>query len=557
MRLLLCLLLLPTLAMAQPADSVVVTGRIKNLTVRLYRESPNVVVARTNVARGGSEQAFLAPLQPDGQFRVAVPVLYPLEEMTVQMAGASAGFLVAAGQVRIDIDADSLFVAAVPFRFGGVNAQVNQQHAQYQAFAYQQQKVKKTERERIISRASGGSPTEMYRQLQTAFTAPLALFSAQQTVFPLVQTWVRANAAYEAAALVFDRAAQEGPLLPRELVTQLLTGGGDTAGADLLTPARALTLARFGAYASARIAQQNAGANRGVKVRLLASLLAKYGRGLTAADQQRLAAMRETGSARTADLRYLSGLVERNPDTLNRLMLYENGMQTARPLFDSSAVDYLKAYTLTSVVGEATLNTIRFFGQYIRPQLGDTRIRQAFDEVVSTALRDTALVRQARTDYLAFEKKTGINYGSLGNGINVTTGTYQDGEDLLKNALDRQRGRAVYVVLWSPEEENGRYLARDAQRLLDVFGPRDFTLLYVALSNSDETLWLESIVRNRLRGEHIRFNTGQTAEVAMPLNLYEESPVRLFTPQGKLVKRSAALPDEFEKLVEQIRGTLR
>ncbi|MEZ0612210.1 hypothetical protein ACAW74_27115 [Fibrella sp. WM1] len=548
--------LLPFTSFAQ-TDSVIVSGQIKHLSARLYRQSPNVVIARTNMVRGGSEQAFLAPLQPDGRFRVAVPVIYPLEEMTLQLGGgdrsATVAFLATAGSLTVDADNDSLFVATVPFRFGGVNAQVNRQHAQYEAVVNARQKANKGERDRAIRRAmSATSLAQTYQQLVAIFLTPFEPFATQREVFPLVRDWIRTNAQYDAAAFVYDQAINAGQTVPSDLYKTMMA-----ASNTILTPARANAFNRLGAYAAGRISQE--GSNRAVRIQLLASLLSKYGRNLTADDQERLATMRETGAAKTAEVRYLSRLMERNPDTLNRLLLFEQSIQSARPKFDSATVDYLKAYLLTSAIPQATLQLVHFLGDYIRPQIGDPLVRQSFREVISQALADTAQVRLARTQYRAIEKRTGVNYGPVTDGIYVTTGTFRGGDELFKNAIDRNRGKAIYVVMWSPLQENGRQLARDAQRLLEAFDSRDLAILYLAMGDIDEDVWLESIVRNRLRGDHLRLSDTQSNALVGTLTLYDENPVRLITPQGRVYKRAALLPtpDDFPKLIDQINDVLK
>ncbi|WP_041257383.1 hypothetical protein [Fibrella aestuarina] len=555
-RLLYLLFLLPLTGFAQ-TDSVIVSGQIKHLSARLYRQSPNVVIARTNAVRGGSEQAFLAPLQPDGRFRVAIPIIYPLEEMTLQLGGgdrsATVAFLAAAGSLTVEAENDSLFVATVPFRFGGVNAQVNQQHAQYEAAVTARQKANKGERDRAIRRAQNAtSLAQTYQQLVAIFLTPYEPFAGGREVFPLVRDWVRTNAQYDAAAFVLDQLINSGQTLSTDLYKTMMTPSN-----AILTPARANAYSRLGAYAVARMSQETG--NRAVRIQLLASLLSKYGRNLTADDQERLAAMRETGAAKTAEVRYLSRLMERNPDTLNRLLVFEQSIQSARPKFDSTTIDYLKAYLLTSAIPQATLQLVHFLGDYIRPQIGSPLLRQSFTEVVNQALADTARVRQARTQYRVIEKRTGVNYGPITDGIYVTTGTFRGGDELFKNAVDRNRGKAIYVVMWSPTQENGRLLARDAQRLLDVFDSRDVTLLYLAMGDIDEDIWLESIVRNRLRGDHLRLSDAQSNALVGTLTLYDQNPVRLVTPQGKVYKRAALLPtpDDFPKLIDQINDVLK
>ncbi|HEY0109851.1 MAG TPA: hypothetical protein VGB67_09500, partial [Fibrella sp.] len=214
-------------------------------------------------------------------------------------------------------------------------------------------------------------------------------------------------------------------------------------------------------------------------------------------------------------------------------------------------------YAMNTAISESTLGIVQVLGQHIYPQIGNTYLKRSFSELVGQALRDTALVRKARADYQALARLPGVNSGFVSDGIYATIGANRDGAEILKKAIDQNRGRVIYVVLWGPGSEEGRRLARDAQRLRDVFTPRDFTLLYVSTNDNDEKLWLESIVRNKLRGEHIRLSETQTYAANSTLSLNDLSPVRIITPQGKLLRKNISLPDKFDQLVEQIQAQLR
>ena len=98
---------------------MIVTGRIRNLSARLYRESPTVLVSRNNILQASRELVRPAPLNVDGTFRVSLPLIYPQEEMYFNYGRISTAFLAAPGTLTIDLDADSLFTAAVPFPVWG------------------------------------------------------------------------------------------------------------------------------------------------------------------------------------------------------------------------------------------------------------------------------------------------------------------------------------------------------------------------------------------------------------------------------------------------------
>lgn len=532
-------------------DSVIISGQVQRLSARLYRQSPNVVVSRTNILRGGADQSFSAPLQTDGRFRVSVPIIYPLEEMAFQVGNATTAFLATAGSVTINIDTDSLYVAAVPFQFGGVNAQVNQQFAQYKAMEAEQLAGKAaTARQKAIQKALTRSLSDAFSTINALFISQLTNFSANHIVFPLVTTWVQANARYDAAAYVIDKATETSQRVSTALQTSLFASPD-----NLMTPARATALGRLGAYAATNIAQNPAQSGRSIKVRTIASLLATYGKDLTPDDREKLANFEKTNTAQQADMRYFTKLMERNANTISRVVSYENTIASARSLLDSAAIDFLKGHTLALAVPQLTLNIVQLLGQHIRPQIVDRYLRQSFDDLLALALRDTVRVRLARAAYLALDKKRAV--GPVADGIIVAAGAYDNGNDQVQKVLDRNRGRVVYTVLWSPENGPTVQLAQDIQRLNDVFGPRDLTILYVSTNNIDDELWLETIVRSRLRGEHLRLSESQTLQATSLLGLYDPSPARLYTTTGKLNKKEALLPDQFDKLVAQIRELLK
>ncbi len=551
MRLFLCLLFLPAALAFGQTDSVIVSGQVRRLSAKLYRQSPQVVVGRTLVFRANTVQNFPGLLQPDGRFRVAVPIIYLQEEMQFRVGNAQINFLASAGSLTVELDNDSLYVAAVPFRFGGVNAQVNQQFAQFKAFDAAQKTDEGTVK-RAIRRAVNGPIDDTYSTLYQVFTASLTQFSASQSVFPLVRDWVQTNARNDAAAYVFDKAVQEQRTLAASQFRPLLTGTD-----ALLTASRATALSRLGAYASWLVARQTA-ANRNVPVRTVAQLLTRYANGLTPDDRARLAVFGQTNAAKVSELRYLARLLERNTDTISRLLTYETALLAARPFFDTLSLDYLKGYSLASATQTGTLAQVGLFGNHITPQIGNTYLRRSAADLAGQALQDTALVRQAWATYLALEKKPGINSGFVSEGVYVYTGTNRPGAALLRHAVDENRGKVLYMVLWSATDEAGQQLAREAQPLRDVFGPRDLTTLYVSLGDdNDDKRWLETIVRNRLRGEHVRLSNEQANASDTYLNLENPLPVRLFGPQGKLYRKEPATPNEFSKLVSQIQELLR
>ena len=239
MRTLLCLCLLTSsLSFAQTVDSVIVTGRIKNLSARLYRESPTVLVSRNNILQASRELVRPAPLNVDGTFRVALPLIYPQEEMYFNYGRISTPFLAAPGTLSIDMDADSLFTAGVPFRFGGVNAQVNSQFARYKSF--EAALTNKTDNKKLSEQVGGQNNVDTYHTVLEAYQTPFRQFVRRQSTFPLVSRWIQSANRYNAAGFVYDKASFDNSRIPLSLNDSLRP-----ANDRLLTAARASAMNQF------------------------------------------------------------------------------------------------------------------------------------------------------------------------------------------------------------------------------------------------------------------------------------------------------------------------
>lgn len=543
-----CLFLFPLAGLFAQTDSVTISGRIDHLTPRLYRQSPTVLITSTNILQAGQELAHPAQLQVDGSFQITVPLIYPQEEMYFNFANISTAFLAAPGALRISIDADSLFIAEVPFRFGGVNAQVNQQYAAYKAF---EAKSKNKADNRKISQAIANlGDVAAFRRARLSLTEAFQEFSARTPPFPLLNRWVNASASYQAAIFLYEKATYLSQTLDATLAPQLRP-----AGDELLTTGRASAMDRFGSYAL-DIFNRNSQAGRsgGLPVKTLASLIDRNSRGLSLTDRQRLLAFEERNAARPQDLRYLNQLMLRNPDTLQRLIKYETTIRQAQALFDSAAVDYLKAYVLANDLPTLPLDLSGVLWNHVRPQISDQRLVRSLDEAYGREVKDSTAIRAARSQFGA--RDSSRTSTELATELFATRNKAIDGSQLLSRILTANRGRVVYFLTWTPNDEQGQRAAFEAQRLRDQFSNRDLTLLYVCGPNTDPTLWLEYIVKHQLRGEHLYLTDDQWMRGLNQLPAANYAPAYLFNRESKIQRKGAPLPDESSKLLEQIQKLL-
>lgn len=545
MRTLLLCLLTSSFSFAQPgrsvADSVIVTGRILNLSARLYRESPTVLVSRNNILRANQELVRPAPLNVDGTFRVALPLIYPQEEMYFNYGRISTAFLAAPGTLSIDIDADSLFTAAVPFRFGGVNAQVNSQFARYKAF--EAAFPNKSDNKRLSEQVGDRSEAETYRTVLVAYQTPLRQFAARQTLFPLVSRWIQSANRYNAAGFVYDKAMVEDAHLPASLNDSLRPPND-----RLLTAARTSAMNQFALYAAQRISAPGVGASgEGLTVRALSSLLLRYGRNLTETEQTRLRGYADNdNTAKASDLRFFQNLVKRSSDTIQRLAAYENLIRRSRAEFDDESAGYLTAYWLANTLPTLTLDFAKLLYSYARPQITDPRLAQSLGELYRLEVGDSTRVRAAvQTLQKSTDKLSNVE---ISPGVFVTREVSGDGSALFDQLVAANRGKVIYVLLTSASADGGRQAALDVQQLRNTYRSRDFALVYLPVLNADPTLWAEFATKNNLAGDHLLLTDAQLTDVARRLRPNGEVTATVINRAGKIVKRNAPLPDALEEL---------
>lgn len=527
-------------ATAQSTDSVVVSGRIRNLSARLYRESPTVFISRNNILQASRELVRPAPLNVDGTFRVALPLIYPQEEMYFNYGVISTAFLAAPGTVSIELNADSLFTAAVPFRFGGVNAQVNQQFAQYKAF--EAASPNKPDSKKLTDEVNGLGNDAAYRLVAKTYQAPFRAFAVREKPFPLLAQWVGSADRYNAASFVYDKATYEGEELAK-IPTDSLRPPNDL----LLTAARASAMDRFADYAMQQTAVpvfSNQGG--GLSVQALSAVLLRYGRNLTETERTRLEEYRDKNTAKTSDLRFFNDLVKRSNDTIQRVVNYEALVQRSRAKFDSMSTIYLTASLLANALPGLTLDIARLLYGYARPQITDPYLGQSLDELYRLEVKDSARIRTA----VQLLQKAGATTTNteVSPGVFVSRDATAGGRTLFDRVVAANRGKVLYVLMTDPNSDAGRQAAVDAQRLRDVYRSRDVALIYLPIIRDDARLWTELGARYQLSGEHLLVSEDQLGDLFTYLRPVEGIAAAVVSRTGKVVKRNAPLPGAFAEL---------
>ncbi|GAB3986400.1 hypothetical protein GCM10028807_03740 [Spirosoma daeguense] len=492
-------------------------------------------MSRTNILQANRELVRPASLNLDGTFRVALPLIYQQEEMLFNYGRISTAFLASPGTLTIELDADSLFTTSVPFRFGGVNAQVNQQFARFKAF--EASFPNKPDGKKLSSRVGGMGNEAAYKLVASAYRAPFQAFVAKEKPFPLLARWVNYSERYNAATFIYDKATYEN-----EELSDLPIDSLRPANDQILTLARATAMNRFANYVSQRVSSTvSSNRNSGLSVRVLSTLLERYGKNLTADERLRLSDYALKNSARASDLRFFEGLIKRSPDTLQRLVNYETLLERARQTYDAPAVDYMTAYWLASSLPGLSLNFAQLLYDYARPQVKDPVLIQSLDELYGLEVKDSARIRAA-TQTLQRAGNRGIAL-EISPGVFVTKNDLGSGSTLFDQVINSNRGKVIYVLM-VPNDEAGRQAAQDAQRLRDTYQARDFALIYVPMPDTNKQLWPELATRYNLSGDHLILTDSQLFNAVERMRPDGELSAMVINRTGKIVKRNAPLPSD-------------
>ncbi|PRY42967.1 hypothetical protein CLV58_10497 [Spirosoma oryzae] len=531
-------------------DSVVVSGRIRNLSARLYREAPTVLIGRNNILQASRELIKPAPLNVDGTFRVSIPLIYTQEELYFNYGRISTAFLAAPGTLTIDLNADSLFTVAVPFRFGGVNAQVNQQYARYKAF--EASYPDKPDAKKLSNDISGAVTNTSFVLLNQAFQKTFRAFAAKEKPYPLLARWIEADNRYAAASFLYDRLiVGEDQRQPTALSDSIsLTNG------IILTASRTQAMNRFATFANRQIVSKaSQQAQRGLAVNKLSGLILRYGKNLTDTEKARLQEFAETNAARNADLRFLTDLVRRNNEVIQSLVNYEFLIQESRKQYDDDRREYMTAFWLVNSFPILTLSQDKLLYGYARPQLINRQLGESLDELYRLEVKDSVVMTQA----IATLDKSGEATTELevASGVFVTRDKSgrTTGSALFDNVINANRGKVVYVLFTSNESEAGRQASLDAQRLRNTYDARDLTIVYLPMLTSDEQpVWVEAAARDKLVGDHLLLSSSQLDDIAGRLRYDDLPSATIINRTGKIIKRNAPLPadlDEARKAIDK------
>ncbi len=537
-------------ASAQP-DSVVITGRVLNLTAALYRQAPAITFTRNNILQPQSELTRQAPLQADGSFRVTMPLIYPQEEVYLDYGGkVYTTFLAAPGKLQLSFDADSMFKAKRLFYFSGVNAEANNKYMQYVMEEGRILKEDKRYGENFFTSFWNLDESQAFqaldRRAQLRLSA-LANLNRQGSVPPQLQQWVQTIVNEEKYSALFEYALVNGTKVNSSTLTGLsaLTEG-------TMTFQRVQWMMRVGDYAD-RLLEQNEyqfpTKSKSLRVEIMAELIKRYVQPLSAQEIERLDGMIRDGSATTDGLEFLNRLYGRNRRTLDLITSIEKKDRAYGAEFDASTTDLLDARWLVQQFHRLSLGQQEVLYPYIRQKTATPVVRNSLDELHALEVKDSTYIRLV-------EKRTDLN----ANPTEVLSGIWlaesaANGKDALNKVEELLKGKTVYVIKWNLLDDESRNEILYAPALRAKL-PTDVEFLYIHLPNTEvndnSALWKKFIVRNKVKGVHLYLNDDQVVQLLFRLNPLSYPSFGIMKPNGKYSSRNAPPPSQGQDAAQAI-----
>lgn len=511
-------------------DTLTVRGKIENLTVRLYRQAPEITVARVNILQANREIVRAAQLQPDGSFELKMPLVYPIEECYLTYANLVMPFLGEKGTVEISINGDSLTKSEVPIRFGGVYATTNNRHAHfYVAF----NKWLKANPEKPIKAATG---FHFWEKVTQERDRKIAFYRTSQTVKDtLLDKWVISSLNDAAKARFYSYLLQEKQKLALAISATEL----DTS--RFFTFAKADSYRQFTNYALATTPDLP---ESSLPVNTLARLILQYVPKISTVDSLKLVGYTQGETAKMRELKWLSSLFNKKEDTLRLIAAYELYTRKFGAAHSVKELDYLNAVFYAENTNNFTLKTMTLWYNHLRPGLKNPYYVRSLDELHHIANLDSALIRTTESK---MSNATLNNPLEVVSGVMLTHNTSSSDETLLWDQLKRKfKGKNVYFIFWT-NDELGRNALDQANALRAILPERSVEFVFLAEYKISTEVWMEAIVKSKSRGWHVKLDEAQNDYFAAIWDIDRSPYCVLIDANGRFIRRDAPLPGDREE----------
>ncbi|MCE7063725.1 hypothetical protein [Dyadobacter sp. CY326] len=532
-------------------DSLIVKGRILNLNGRLYRQAPTITFSRNNILQPQSELSKQTPLEADGSFRVSLPILFPQEEFYLDYSGkAFTTFLGSPGTVEITFDGDSLAKASKLFYFAGVNADANNQFAQYLAAENKllaSNKALGTDFFKNFWQSSSSSARDLAQQRAQLRLSAVKEAAKNAVPSPTLFQWAKSIADEEQLQILYEHALSNQIDINKPLQDSL-----KRLSQPPLTAQRVIWANRFGNYADMKLEERrysNPSKTNSLPVRLMATLIKNNAANLTSEEKQRLQQITDTGLTDKEELNFMNRLFAKNELVLNLLFNYEREIRTYADLFDSTATEFLKIHYLAKNLYRFTYKQQMLLNQHIQSRSGVPVFTESLNEIVNLEVKDSSDIRKL-VEYknLRTEPTEALPGYSL-------AASNDRGTSWFNRVLDLYKGKTVYLTKWNLDDPKSRE-ELDYIPALQANVPEDVVFLFVHLPGEDyvasEVLLKQYIVRHRLKGTHLFMSNDQMMDLLFRLNPLDSATFSVIRPNGKYAAKNAPAPSATEKTVKAI-----
>ncbi|MBE9464615.1 hypothetical protein ACFP1I_04465 [Dyadobacter subterraneus] len=534
-------------------DSLIIKGRILNLTGRLYRQAPSITFSRNNILQPQSELSKQAPLQADGSFRVSLPILFSSEEIYLDYSGkAFTTFLGSPGEIEITFNGDSIAKAKKLFYFAGVNATANNLYPQYLASL----------NNALASNSVLGTKFyETYWDKTFPEAQKAASARAELRVSALLQT---SNSVPDKALTQWVQSIAEDERY-QNLYEYLLSNQLDVPKSDSwLIDLKKLTKApltaqhvsladRISSYADLKKQLWANGASpkvNSLQVRLMGTMIKNNTPGLTDDETEKLDAIIDRGKAEKIEMDFLNNLYKKNTALLDLLFAYEAESRFNHTQFDSTGSDFLNARYLPKNFYKFSYKNQLNLNKYIQTRLISPQFRQSLDEIVRLEVKDSVNINKM------------ISFANLKATPTEVLPEYwlaesdSRGNAWFNSITEQYKGKTLYILKWNIEDQKSRDDLEYAASLRAQL-PTDVEFIYLHLPMDENPvsydLVKQYIVRHQLKGVHMFINSNQIIDLLIRLNPLDSGSYAIIKPNGKFETKKAPSPAQTELVLKAIR----
>jgi hypothetical protein len=511
-------------------DTLIVRGKVENLTLKLYRQAPEISVARVNILQSTREIVRAAQLQPDGSFELKMPLIYPQEECYLTYANIVMPFLGAKGTVEVIILADSLGKSDVPLRFGGLHGATNNRHAQfYTAFKkWLKASPEKTAKSENSYRFWEKASLEQDRRLAfyTSFSSPKD---------PLLDKWIMSSLEDATKAKFYNLLTQRKETVPAGLI-----GAVDLDTTDFLTFAKADSYQQFMNHAFTTTPDLPEGS---LAVDKLSALILKYVPDLTAEDSLKLNNFMKGGKAKMKDLDFLSALFNHREETLRLISTYEVYSRKFGAAYNEKALEYLKTAFYVGNTTNFTSSKMTVWYNHIRSTLQNPYYIRSLDEIHHKESVDSALIQAAQ---LQIEGSNVNNPAYIKGGILLAKySEFTSAITIWEQIKKKYLGRNIYLIFWT-NDDVGRAALEEAQALRERLPENKIAFVYLCEHQTTDELWIQSVVKSKSKGLHLKLSESQDDNFVTEWQIDSVPHCVLIDANGKYIKRNAPHPADLE-----------